>query len=167
MDESWIDEEGLSEPAYVFLRDLVKVYQTRQEPLWFINTASGFIDHSGLDSSIKLEIKNWVLRIAAIELSDENKKLKQQLREAQHTPLAPKVLKDEERFKRFEEDLLNLCKKHEVSIDADYDGVITVVHREYKEDSELNLYISNGLEITEKEKTKRDREVNDSVFYNR
>jgi hypothetical protein len=161
--ESWIDEEGLSESAFLFLRDLVVVYQTRSELLSFINMAPGFIDHSGLTELTKLEIKNWILKIAGIELSNENKKLKQQLWESQHRPVAPKVLKDDERFERFEQALFFLCKAHKVSIDADYDGRITIIHKDYKEDSEPDLYIENGLEITEEEKRAREH---DSVFYN-
>ncbi len=165
--ESWLDEEGLSEAAFLFLRDLVVVYQTRTELLSFMNIAPGFIDHSGLPELVKMEVKNWVLRTAAIELSNDNKKLKQQLWAAQHPPVAPKVLKDEERFKRFEDELFELLKEHSVKIEADYDGRITVIHKEFKESTTSDdLYIDNGLEITEEEKRQREHEVNNSVFYN-
>jgi len=161
--ESWLDEEELSEAAFLFLRDLVVVYQTKSELLSFMNIAPGFIDHSGLTQLVKMEVKNWVLRTAAIELSNDNKKLKQQLHDARFPPAPPK---DEERFKRFENELFELLKKHSVGIDADYDGRITVIHKEYKESTTSDdLYLENGLEITEEKKRMRERDINNCVFY--
>jgi hypothetical protein len=144
--ESWIDDEKLSRQAYRFLREIVVLYQGKTELITYLKNTDYTVSHK-LSRKTGQEIKNWMIEIDCSLLRDRNQFLESENRIPLYSPSPPPRPKDDAAFYVFKEELIQLCKKHNVEIGFDWDLGMEVFKRIYEDDEEPELFIKNNIEI--------------------
>jgi hypothetical protein len=115
---SWIDDEGFKPTAYKLLRELVVVYQTKEELVNYLTSVGIPL----INTRIRQEIELWLLKN---EFAEVNSKLA-----SYSQPILPETQKppvyDYDKFGLFISELKELLRKHGVTIGADWDGCMSV-----------------------------------------
>lgn len=118
---SWIDDEGFKPAAYKFLRELVVVYQTKEELIGYL-TSAGI---SSPSSRIRKEVELWLLKnelaVVKSKLISYSQQIYPRLSEAPKPPVY-----DHDKFLLFIAELKDLLIKHGVTIESDFDGCVSV-----------------------------------------
>jgi hypothetical protein len=141
---SWIDEEKFSRPAFRFLREIVVLYQTKEELVKYLNESDwGNGDKPG--ERTKEEIRNWLFAAEVLLLREKNLKLEREIRHIRFPPMPPKKEYDEKRFNRFKKSFIKICETQRVYVYANYNGDIAVRNEDYDEDSKPSFYLENEI----------------------